>query len=214
MKKLLISISILLSAVALKASTVTLSSTATGPSVFLPDATSLVPNGSLVLVGTLTTANDFTTFVEFGTSTIKNAGVGGSARPSKLTGSVSNASEADDAVFNNSPVYVWIFSTNTLPATAAERQALPQGLFLSETFNFPVNDTAGVGDAVTPTATSFLTAVNLPFQTQQATVNMAGDNGTGNATGGRFVLGMAIPEPSTSLFAVAGAVLALVRRRR
>lgn len=201
-----------------QATTVTLSSTAAGPSVFLPlvSGGGLLPNGNLIRVGTLTTPGDASTFVEFGTTTVKSAGVGVGARASKVTGSVTNSGgEADDGQFNNLPVYVWIYNSTTLPATEAAARLIDQGLFRSETFVFPANDPAGVGDAVTPTATSFLTLspVNLPWQSIQATVSTNGDNGTGNATGGQFVLGSSIPEP-TSAAMVALLGLGLVARRR
>jgi hypothetical protein len=210
MKKLTLALALIALAPALQASTVTLSSTATGPSVFLPGGSALLANGSLIRVGTLTNQADASTFIEFGTSTVKSAGVGTSARPSKVTGSVLNPDEANDTPFNNLPVYVWIYDATSLGAVTNNT---PQGLFRSSVANFPVNDLAGVGDAVTPLATDFLTAVNLPFQgANQATVNMTGDNGTGNATGGRFVLG-GIPEPSVSVLAM-GAVMVLGFRRR
>src|SRR5688500_2443547 len=84
MKKLTLALALIVLAPALQASTVTLSSQAVGPSVFAFNGT-LVPNGSLIRVGTLTTPGDFNSFVEFGTSTVKNAGIGVSARGSKIT---------------------------------------------------------------------------------------------------------------------------------
>jgi hypothetical protein len=212
MKKSILALVFVALVPAVQATTVTLSSAASGPSVFRTGGTALVPNGSVILVGTLTTPNDASTFIEFGTSTVKSVGLG-TGTPGKVAGSVTNITEADDAPFNNLPVYIWVYNAATLPATAAERNQIEQGLFRSDTFTFPANDPGGLGDAVTPLATSFLTPVNLSFQQIQATVNMQGDNGTGNATGGRFVLG-AIPEPSVSLLAMGAAMMVGLRRRR
>jgi hypothetical protein len=213
MKKLTLALALIALAPASQASTVTLSSTAAGPSVFLPNGSSLLANGSLIRVGTLTNPADVNTFIEFGTSTVKSVGVGVSAQPSKVAGSVANPTETDDGQFNNLPVYIWVYNATSLPAGQAAREGLEQGLFRSSNTNFPVNDIAGVGDAATAEAISFTTAINLPFQLQQATVNMAGDNGTGNPTGGRFVLGL-VPEPSVSLLAIGAAMMVGLRRRR
>jgi hypothetical protein len=215
MKKPILALAFLALVPAVHATTVTLSSAASGPSVFLPGGTGLVPNGSVIRVGTLTNPNDFSTFIEFGTSTVKNAGIGASAQPGKVTGSVTNANgETDDNQFNNLPVYVWVYNAATLPPDSASRELIAQGLFRSSDTNFPANDPAGVGDAATATAVSFTATVNLPFLASQASVNMTGDNGTGNPTGGRFVLGAPVPEPSVSLLGLGAAMLVGLRRRR
>lgn len=196
---------------AMQASTVSLSSTATGPSVFTAAAAGtiagLVPNGSLIRVGTLVGGATAAFFVEFGTSTVKSVGIGASAKPSKVSGSVANTGgEADDSVFNGLPVYIWIYNSATISATA------DQAIFKS-TFVFPVNDTGGVGDAVTPTAVSFTEVLAIEGFTTGA-FNATGDNATGNATGGQFVLGSVIPEVSTSVLLISCLGLVGFRRRR
>ena len=196
---------------AMQASTMSLSSTATGPSVFTAAAAGtiagLVPNGSLIRVGTLIGGTTSAFFVEFGTSTVKNAGGGPSARASKVTGSVLNTTEADDAQFNGLPVYIWIYNSATVSATA------DQAIFRS-TFVFPVNDTGGVGDAVTPTATSFTAGIVAIEGFTDGSFNPTGDNATGAVTGGQFVLGTAVPEVSTSMLLFSFIGLVAFRRRR
>jgi hypothetical protein len=217
MKKTLLALALLGAVPMTHATTVTLSGGPTGPSVFQPGGTSLVPNGSVIRVGTLQTPGDVNSFIEFGTSTVKAAGPPGAQQPSKVVGSVANTEEnpgvtPGDSDFDGDQIYIWIYNATTVPTDPTARQAIEQGLFRSDTL-FPTNDgSVGLNDSVSPQATSFLTAINLPFQLVQATVNMTGDNGTGNATGGRFVLG-AIPEPTTGMLAL-GAAMALGFRRR
>ena len=165
----------------MQASSVTLSGAATGPSVFTTanagTVAGLVPNGSLIRVGTLIGGATSAFFVEFGTSTVKSAGV--TPKPSKVTGSVVNVDEADDTQFNGLPVYIWIYNAVSANGTA------DQGIFKSNVSVFPVNDTGGLGDAVTVLATSFTTAVAIPGFTL-GVFNPVGDNATGAATGGQF----------------------------
>lgn len=219
MKKTILALVLLASVPALQATTVTISTAASGPSVFLPGGTTLVANGNLIRIGTLEIPNVVTSFVEFGTSTVKSFGPGIAARPSKIGGAVTNnGGEADpaaptdanhDTQFNGDQVYIWIYNATTADPLAAS------GLFRADVAPnlFPNNDgPAGLNDALTVLATSFLTAIPIPGHLQQASVDMTGDNGTGNATGGRFVLG-AVPEPSISMLAM-GAVMVLGFRRR
>ena len=191
------------------ASTVTLSSTSTGPSVFASNAVNLVPNGSLIRVGTfLGGIETLANWRDFGVSTVKSAGIGASAKPSKVTGTVTNTGgDVDDAQFNGLAVYVWIYNSTTINPLAE------QGIFKS-TFLFPVNDFSSTADSVTPTATSFTTAIGLEglFTAGQYIANA--DNGTGNLTGGKFVLGAPIPETSTSMFLASVLGLMTLRRRR
>ena len=188
-------------------SSVTLSSASTGPSVVTTSAINLVPNGSLIRVGTFIGGFAAINWVDFGVSTVKTAGVLAAARASKVTGSVTNTNgEADDTAFNGLPVYIWIYNSPTISATA------DQGIFRSS-FNFPTNDLAGTGDAVTPTAVSFVGGIALEgFGTSE--YRATADNLTGNATGGLFVLGAAVPEPSISLMLVSLLGLIAIRRRR
>jgi hypothetical protein len=209
MKKLLLSI---LAATAswVSASTVSLSSTPNGPSVY--DAFSaLVPNGGLIRVGYLATPNTPSSFVEFGTSTVKNSGVGTSIRPSKVNGSVNNVTEADDAAFNGKDVYVWIYNA------ATEGASTQSGLFHAVATVFPNDDPAGVGDTVSVLATSLTEYINDPKYNVAGGVQgrfdaAAAANADGSGTG-RLYLGGIVPEPSSmGLLALAG--LALIRRRR
>lgn len=216
MKLLTIALGVLATAPFAEATNITLSSASTGPSVFLSNGVLLAPNGSHMRVGTLNTPGDFSSFVDFGTATVRAAGFGVNAQNSKVVGEVINSAATADSDFNSDPIYIWIYNATeaALPAAGDARNLVEQGLFQSSIL-FPVNDDAGVGDDIQVESITFLTLtpVNLPFQLQQASVNATGDNGTGNATGGRFVLGMGIPEPSTGLLA-AGALLVMARRRR
>jgi len=223
MKKTILALALLALVPALQATTVTISGAASGPSVFLPDGVTLALNGSLIRVGTLDIPGVASSFVEFGTSTVKRFGPGLAARDGKIAGAVTNnGGEAEpgapidpnhDSQFNGDLVYIWIYNATTADPLA------PQGLFRAEVVaggsnTFPNNDgPTGLNDGLTNLlATSFLTAIPIPGHLVQASVNMTGDNGTGNATGGRFVLG-AVPEPSISMLAM-GAVMALGFRRR
>ena len=119
----------------LKATTLSLSSTKWGPGVFQPGGTTLVANGSLIRVGTVTDLSDPAgSFVEFGTGMVRSAGVGASANPGKVVGSVAHTeSETEHDKFNNARVYLWVYnSVGSATATA-------QGIFSTEA-RFPVND--------------------------------------------------------------------------
>ena len=192
-----------------RASAVTLSSTSAGPSVFASNAVNLVPNGSMIKVGTfLGGVETLANWREFGGSTVKAVGIGVNAKNSKVSGSVTNNNaEADDTQFNGLAVYIWIYNSATVSATA------DQAIFKSS-FVFPTNDLGGTGDAVTPTATSFTGGILAieGFTTGLYVANV--DNGTGNLTGGKFILGAAIPEISTSMMLVSLLGLVAVRRRR
>jgi len=210
MKKLLLSI-LAASASWASATSVLLSSAPTGPTVFGVDHASMIPNGGLIRIGFLATANDVNSFVEFGTSTIKSAGPGAAAKPSKVAGTVNNVTENDDAQFNGKDVYVWIYNAAT---AAASTQS---GLFHAVGTVFPPDDPAGVGDAVNVNATSLTEYINDPKWNvaggRQGSFDgaaIANADGTGV---GRIYLGGIVPEPSSmGLLALAG--LALARRRR
>ena len=194
----------------LNATTITLSGAPTGPSVFTANALNLVPNGSLIRVGALIGGTTSAYFVDFGPSTVKTAGIRGSARPSKIIGSVTNINgEIDDSQFNGLPVYIWVYNSPTISATA------DQGIFKS-TFVFPTNDMGSPFDAVTATAVSFTQPLAIEGFTE-ATFSPTADNGTGNLTGGAFVLGtvVAVPEYQPSLgLAIFVGMVGLRRRRK
>lgn len=204
MKKLILSILATFTTWA-GASTVSLSSSATGPTAYNNANTSIIANGSLIRIGRLSEPGNPNSFVEFGTSTIKNGGIGPSARPGKVNGSIVNTGgETDDAPFNNANVFVWIYN-NTTAALSSE-----SGLFQAVGLQFPVDDPAGVGDALTITATSLTVYVPNSAFPSQGRVDPTNDT-NGNT---RLVLaGVGIPEPSSvGLLALLG--LVSLRRRR
>jgi len=196
----------------IQASSVTLSSLNTGPSVFTSagagTVVGLVPNGSLIRVGTLIGGTTSAFFVEFGTSTVKAVGIVPNAKASKVSGSVTNTGgdNAGDDVYNGLPVYIWIYNSVTASATA------DQAIFKSSLL-FPVNNTGAVTDAITISSINFNEVLAIDGFTNGA-FNAAGDNATGNATGGQFVLGTAVPEISTSLLLVSFLGMVAFRRRR
>jgi hypothetical protein len=161
-------------------SSVSLSSSTRGPTVFDTHNQSFVPNGNLLRVGTLTVAGDPASFVEFGTGAIRNAGIGPSARPGKVHGSVANNNgEADDAPFNGMDVYVWIYNAPSVT------EATQRGLFRTGGLTFPVDDPAGIGDTITISSAQLTTYVPDPVLGAQGRFDPTEDDfGTG-----RFVLG-------------------------
>jgi len=212
MKKLLLSL-VLASASLVDASTVTLSSAATAPSVYTFQG-ALVPNGSLVRVGFLATDGVASSFVEFGTSILGNGGAFAGARPSKLNGGVTNVTETDDAQFNGKTVYVWIYNAATQAASTQSGLFKAVAVGTSVTTTFPIDDPAGPGDLATIQGLQFTEYVNDPslgqFQGRFDPAAAANADGTGT---GRFILGGGVPEPSSmGLLALAG--LGLARRRR
>src|SRR6186997_101869 len=128
----------LAAAARIQASSVTLSSNPTGPAVFDSTNTFKVPNGSLVRVGMiLNTTDPAGSFVEFGTGVVRSAGIGATAMPGKITGSVTpSGAESTHGVFNNRTIYLWVYNT---PAQAG---ATEQGIFGTSRV-FPVSDMAG-----------------------------------------------------------------------
>ena len=189
------------------ASTVSLSSSATGPTAFNFANDTIIPNGSLIRIGRLSEPGVASSFVEFGTSTIKNGGIGPTAKPGKVNGAVANTGgESDDAAFNNANVFVWIYNATT------ESAATERGLFQAVGLLFPADDPGGVGDSLSITATSLTAYITDPAlvggQGRFDTTNDANGNG-------RLILGslVAIPEPSSfGLIALVG--LTAIRRRR
>jgi len=202
MKKILL-IATLTMPLSLKATTVSLSSTSAGPGVFQTDATTLVPNGSVIRIGTITNlANPIGSFVEFGTGAVRSVGVGGSARPGKVAGSVT-ATEPETAhdKFNGAAVYVWLYN-GTSPLTSSA-----QGLF-STTAVFPANDgPLGLNDSLTlASGTQITGTVAIPGWGTAAIL-------PGDATNSlKFVL--AVPEPTTTTFSGLVALAFMARRKR
>jgi len=209
MKKLLLSILVATASCA-SASTLLLSSNAAGPTVFDTGNGTVVAAG-LIRVGMLTDPANVNSFVEYGTSTIKPAGLGAGQKQGKVTGSVTNVTEADDAQFDNKDVYVWIYNAAT---AAASNQS---GLFHAVGVKFVPDDPAGVGDQTTVFATALTEYVNtaaahpgVQWTEGKADFSAAATDAFGT---GRLVLGGQIPESSSmGLLALAG--LALARRRR
>jgi hypothetical protein len=203
MKKLILSILATFTTLA-GASTVSLSSNAVGPTAYNNANTSIIANGSLIRIGRLSEPGVASSFVEFGTSTIKNGGIGPTARPGKVNGSVVNTGgESDDAAFNNANVFVWIYNA---PDAGSSTES---GLFQAVGLTFPVDDPAGVGDSLSITATNLTVYVTNPAFQAQGRVDPTSD-ANGNT---RLVLAANIPEPtSVGLLALLG--LASLRRRR
>gem|GEM_PF-2517846 len=166
-----------------RGSLVTLSSNSNGPAVFDSTNTLKVPNGSLVRVGTiLNPADPAGSFVEFGTAAVRNAGFGTSARPGKITGSVTaSGPESTHDAFNNRTIYLWVYNT------PSQADATEQGIFGTSVV-FPANDIAGAGDSIVVlSGTEIVTTLRLPgFTTAQI---LAGDENDSM----HFVLGVLIP---------------------
>ena len=204
MKKILL-IAALTMPLSLKATTVSLSSTATGPAVFQTDATTLVPNGSVIRIGSISNlADPIGSFVELGTGAVRSVGLGASAKPGKVAGSVT-ATEAETAhdKFNGAAVYVWLYNgTSPLVSSA-------QGLF-STTATFPVNDgPLGLNDGLTlASATQITGTVAIPGWN---TASIQPGDATNSS---KFVLGGVVPEPTTTTFSGLVAVAFRARRKR
>ena len=178
----------LAAAVRVQASSVTLSSSPTGPAVFDSTNTFKVANGSLVRVGMiLNTADPAGSFVEFGTGMVRTAGIGSGARPGKITGSViPSGAESTHGAFNNRPVYLWIYNS------PGEAGATEQGIFGTSRV-FPANDLVGFEDSLTITSnTEILTTHPISgFVTAQILPGDAEDSK-------HFVLGGSIAPPADS----------------
>lgn len=112
---------------------ISFSSNYNGPAVFDSSNSSKVPNGSLVRVGYVENPVEPTSsFVEIGTSTIKNAGFGPQAIPGKLAGSVVLNWGADYPNFSGRQIYVWVGNSATW-ASASQ-----QGLYRTN-LTFPAS---------------------------------------------------------------------------
>jgi len=187
-----------------KATTLSFSTTRTGPAVFDSTNTLVVPNGSLVRVGTISNESDpNATFVEFGTSALASAGANpATARPGKLVGDATpSLAEANHTQFNGQTIYLWIYNAPTAGA------ATQQGIFKTNLV-FPNNDTGGFGDSIIVTSATDITSV-VAAPGYSAPQILAGDANDSK----HFVLG-AVPEPTASLLALLGVVAIGVRRRR
>jgi len=171
-----------------QASTVTLSSTYYGPAAFNATNTAKVANGSLIRVGMVTDlANPAASFVEFGTSTVKNAGAGSNLVPGKIAGTVTQSQpETGHDVINQQTVYLWVYNAATAGA------ATQQGLFKT-TQSFPVNQPTWIDDYVTiQSAVDITGVVSIPGFAPARIL-------PGDATDSlHFVLGASIPVPPDS----------------
>ncbi len=208
MKKALSIALLMASVLSAEATSVSLSSLGnTGPAAYLNDGVTLVPNGSLVRIGTFSTPGDLSTFVQFGTSTVKTyPSLGGN--PGKVVGSVASGTEEDDTQFNGKDIYIWIYNA------ATEAAATQSGIFRAT-----VNGT-GDGWVFKDNNTGSLDADSSALDV--AAINVAisppGLNGASVGTGvntatSRLILA-AVPEPTTATFAGLVGLLALSRRRR
>jgi hypothetical protein len=132
-------------------------------------------------------ANPAASFVEFGTSTVKDGGFGANTVPGKIIGSVTESRpESGQDIFNSKTIYIWIYNAQTAGA------ATQQGLFKTSK-SFPVNQPTGFDDYVTVQSAIDITGVvPLPgFTTAQIL--------TGDATDSlHLVLGSTIPVPPDS----------------
>ena len=166
--------------------------------------------GSLVRMGTLSSESDFSTFVEFGTSTV-NATAAFTTGGVITGGAVNNTAAAAD--FASKPIYIAIYNASSSEA------ATFAGIYKSTSL-FDAAITGSSAQTFTLAVSTFTTAVNPTSNWifQPASVNPTGTTGAaGNPptdrTGIVFTLGGSVPEPtSMGLLALAGLVAA--RRRR
>jgi hypothetical protein len=204
MKKVLLLTALMLPLTA-GATTMSLSSPATGPGVFASDATTLVPNGSIIRIGTVSNVADpVASFVEFGTGSVRSVGIGATAKPGKVAGSVTpTESESAHDKFNNQKIFVWLYN-GTSSLTSSQ-----QGLF-STSVNFPLNDgPTGLNDNVTlVSATDITGVVSIPGWIDAQILPGDANNSK------KFVLGGVIPEPTSTTLSGLVALGFLARRTR
>jgi hypothetical protein len=175
--------------VSVRASNVTLSSSHNGPAVFNSTNAVKVSNGSLIRVGTLLTPGDPNSFMEFGTSTVKNAGFGSNMTPGKVVGNVIPANdESTHGAFNGRAIYLWIYNAPTV-ATSIE-----SGIFRTSSV-FPSNDLTGIDDSVTVQS-----AVNVVDVISFSSATMPPRILPGDAIDSKhFILtGITVPPPADS----------------
>lgn len=201
MKKTLIVSSLLSGVLACSAgaTTVNLAGGVGGLPVLLADG-STPADGSTVEVGILNAMSVFEAFV--GTPDEGNLAVTtvlpGLAieTPGQLVGSIANDTATADS-FNGQQVFIQITAANGDQGLFSSTGDASQG----DNFIFPVNDPGGVADTV---------ALN-PLAINVSAPTAAGVMGTITAEG--LVLA-AIPEPSSSILALAGLGAVVIRRRR
>jgi hypothetical protein len=195
----------------LKATTLSLSSTKWGPGVFQPGGTTLVANGSLIRVGIVTVLSDPAgSFVEFGTGMVRSAGVGATANPGKVVGSVAlTESESEHDKFNNERVYLWVYnSTGSATATA-------QGIFSTEA-RFPENDGPfGLSDYFWLYSGTEITGTVAMAGWEEAQILPGDAVNSLRLVLGAVDLGGTVPEVGVSGLVVLGGMgMGLMRRRR
>jgi hypothetical protein len=193
------------------AATINYSTTTTGNRV-VTSTSPLTPvsAGSLIRMGSMSNEADFSTFVEFGTSTVNT----NAAFPS---GGVINASVTNNTVaaadFASKSIYIAIYNA------AASGAATFAGIFKSSAI-FDATISSSASQTFTVGVSTFTTAINptTSWGFNTSSVNPAGITGAAgtpptNRTGIVFTLGAAVPEPSSmGLLVLAG--LAAARRRR
>lgn len=193
------------------AATINYSTTTTGNRVVTSTAPlTPVSAGSLIRMGSMSSESDFSTFVEFGTSTVNT----NAAFPTGgvINGSVTN-NTAGASDFAGKSIYIAIYNAATSGA------ATFAGIFKS-TAIFDATISSSAAQTFTVGVNTFTTAVNpsTSWDFNPSSVNPSGITGAaGNPptdrTGIVFTLGAAIPEPSSmGLLVLAG--LAAARRRR
>jgi hypothetical protein len=210
MTKLLLLPACLVLPISAVATTVSLSNTIWGPAVFQPGGTTLVANGSKIRVGMITDLTDpVGSFVEMGVGQVRSVGLGVTARPGKVVGSVVlTESEVEHDKFNNARVYLWVYnSVGSATATA-------QGIFATGA-RFPVNDgLTGFGDYLIVSATTEITGTVAVAEWEEAQILPGDAVNSLRLVLGAADVGGAVPEVGVSGLVVLGGMGMGLRRRR
>lgn len=215
MKRLLLLLGITFSANFASAATIEWGSGGSRGHMFVLGNGSRVAPGSLVRIGYFETpGNTSSTFFEFGTTTLATPGgdaVGG------YIPAAGQAVTSNQTTFAGRQLYLWVYNAPT--AAAATQQEIFTSVewvtpndfnTAASVYTLKIGAQAGSG-VVNPVVTSLQGAGDA--DPGSYTVGPIIINGTSNATGSIYRLGL-IPEPSAALMGALVGLGLLVRRRR